>query len=668
MVCFAACNCLKEDGKKEKRFYCNESRSTTGFAYSSLQHRWGLKIHPGIPLIYTNLLIFLVAIFLFSMDSAPEIPLLPGWLAAIVLVVLLAGYDRLCRYVFAKKEAFVSAGYFRAEKTLMIGALFFFLATLYLCDAKYYLAVFSFGNRLPAVVNFFGLGLFLIYLSLMWRIGRINYGTIFGRRYNAAVFIGSNIKSNLPIVLPWVILSLLYDLTSLVPSPSLHAVLASQWGDLIFFSIFLLFVMFFFPPMVRRLWGCRKLPDGPLKEHLTRFCERQQFSAELYLWPLFEGQALTAGVMGVVPGLRYILLTPAIIETMSLAELEAVMAHEIGHVKKGHLLLYALLIGGFSVLTAILAEPLIYLLLSREFFYSVMARGHVSPDTVLTLAGAIPLLFSMIIYFRYIFGYFIRNFERQADLHVFSVLGSSHTLISAFEKIAALSGDIRDKPSWHHFSLGERIAYLQRSEKDPENLNRHNRKVRYSLVGYIVILATMIGLVQLIPTAQLARQYEENFAEVVLLEKARQEPEKALWKRLLGDLMVSRQLERKAFEAYEQALALEPANPEIMNNLAWLLLTSADQSLRDPARALTLARSAVIVQPRGYILDTLAMAYWANDLVEEAVASARQAIVVDPAQRKYYQAQIERFVRHRYQEIPKPEPRADDRAGGDRKS
>ncbi|MGB5231612.1 MAG: M48 family metalloprotease [Desulfoprunum sp.] len=617
-------------------------------------------------MIYTNLLIFLVAIFLFSMDAAAEAPLLPGWLAAIVCVMLLAGYDRLCRYIFARKDAFVSAGYFRAERTLMIGALFFFLATLYLCDAKYYLAVFSFGNRLPAMVNFFGLALFLAYLSLMWRIGRINYGKVFGRRYPVAVFIGSNIKSNLPIVLPWVVLSLLYDLTALVPSPPLHALLASQWGDLIFFSVFLLFVMFFFPPLVRRLWGCEKLPEGPLKEHLTRFCSRQQFSAELYLWPLFEGQALTAGVMGIVPGLRYVLLTPAIIETMSLAELEAVMAHEIGHVKKGHLLLYVLLIGGFSVLTAILAQPLIYLLLSREFFYSVMAKGQVSPDTVLTLAGAVPLLIVMIIYFRYIFGYFIRNFERQADLHVFSVLGSSHALISAFEKIAALSGDIRDKPSWHHFGLGERIACLEKSEKDPENIGRHNRKVRYSLIGYVVILATLVGLVQLIPTAQLARQYEESFAEVVLLEKARQEPEKALWKRLLGDLMVSRQLEAKAFEAYEQALALEPANPEIMNNLAWLLLTSVDPSLRDPGRALTLARSAVIIQPRGYIFDTLATAYWANDLVEEAVASERQAIIADPGQRKYYQAQIERFIRHNYQETLKRRPGTDDRAGGNR--
>jgi len=403
-----------------------------------------------------------------------------------------------------------------------------------------------------------------------------------------------------------------------------------------------------------------------LKEHLTRFCSRQQFSAELYLWPLFEGQALTAGVMGIVPGLRYVLLTPAIIETMSLAELEAVMAHEIGHVKKGHLLLYVLLIGGFSVLTAILAQPLIYLLLSREFFYSVMAKGQVSPDTVLTLAGAVPLLIVMIIYFRYIFGYFIRNFERQADLHVFSVLGSSHALISAFEKIAALSGDIRDKPSWHHFGLGERIACLEKSEKDPENIGRHNRKVRYSLIGYVVILATLVGLVQLIPTAQLARQYEESFAEVVLLEKARQEPEKALWKRLLGDLMVSRQLEAKAFEAYEQALALEPANPEIMNNLAWLLLTSVDPVVAGSWTGVDAGPQRRDYPARGISFDTLATAYWANDLVEEAVASERQAIIADPGQRKYYQAQIERFIRHNYQETLKRRPGTDDRAGGNR--
>lgn len=639
---------LREGGKNSKKIYHNIFGWSHLNAPDVIQTVNDSRTEECL-LIYTNLLIFLVAIFLFSMDTAADSPLLSGWSALAVFVLLLAGFDRLAKFVFGRRNTFTAAEYFRAEKKLTIAALCFFGATLYFCDAKYYLAVLSFGNRLPAFVNISGLSLFLLYLALMWRIGRINYRQIFGRSYSAIGFIVSNIKANLPIVLPWVILSLLYDLATLVPSPPLHALLASEWGDLLFFVVFLFFVLLFFPPLVKRLWGCKKLPDGPLKQHLLQFCEKQGFSADLYTWPLFEGQALTAGVMGVVPGLRYILLTPAIIETMSLAELEAVMAHEIGHVKKGHLLLYILLIGGFSVFAGMLAEPLIYLLLSRESFYAVMAKGQISPETVITFVGAVPLLLFMLIYFRYIFGYFIRNFERQADLHVFSVIGSSGALISAFEKIAVLSGDIRDQPSWHHFGIGERVDYLERSEQNPELIERHNRKVWSSLLCYIVILVLAIGLARQIPTEQLARHYEESYAEAVLLEKARQEPEKALWYRLLGDLMVNRKMERKAFDAYEKAFALEPANPEVMNNLAWLILTSRDLSLRDPLRALTLARTAAAIQPKGYILDTLAMAYWANDLVSEAVISERQAIFADPGQRKYYQMQIERFIHQTYE-------------------
>lgn len=584
------------------------------------------------------------------MNTTAETPLLPGWSALGVFIVLLGGYYTAARILFKTPEAFTSAGYFRVEKKLTIIALLFFLATLYLCDAKYYLAVLSFGNRLPAFVNISGLALFLLYLTLMWRVGRTNYRHVFGRSYSAGEFITVNIRANLPIVLPWIALSLLNDLAALIPSPELQAYLASEWGDLAFFVLFLFFVLLFFPPLVRRLWDCKELPDGPLKKHLTAFCKKQGFSAGFYLWPLFEGQALTAAVMGVVPGLRYILLTPAIIETMTLAELESVMAHEIGHVKKGHLLLYALLIGGFSVFAAMMMEPLIYALLSRESFYSLMVKGHISPETVLTIVGATPLLLFMIVYFRYIFGYFIRNFERQADLHVFRVMGDSRALIRAFEKIAVLSGNIREQPSWHHFGIGERVRYLEKCEKNQEHIVRHDRKVQLSLLCYAVVLLLAFGLVRQIPTEELSRQYEERFAEAILLEKARQEPEKALWPRMLGDLMVSKKMERKALESYEKALNLEQANPEIMNNLAWLLLTSEDSTLRDPIRALNLARTAATIQPKGYILDTLAMAYWANGFIEEAITSERQAIFADPGQRRYYQAQIERFKHQKYEE------------------
>ena len=217
-----------------------------------------------------------------------------------------------------------SAGYFRAEKKLSILAIVLYAGLLFFTDIKYYFTVFSFGDRLPALVNIAGLALFISFLSIMWSAARKSYFFVFGKHYQLSSFLALNIKTNLPIVLPWVALSLFYDLLAIAPFGGLKTFVYSTWGDLLFFGIFLLFVMIFFPPLVRRLWGCMELPEGRLNDHLSDFCRRQNFAVELYIWPLFEGKVLTAGVMGLVPGLRYILLTPAIIETMTVAELEAV--------------------------------------------------------------------------------------------------------------------------------------------------------------------------------------------------------------------------------------------------------------------------------------------------------------------------------------------------------
>jgi Zn-dependent protease with chaperone function len=600
--------------------------------------------------MYTNLLLFLVAIFIFSLTSIPQEPLLPGWLSMVVFIFFLIGYGSLAQKLFRRPAALKSAGYFQTEKQLSILALVFFGATLYLCDAKYYLSFISFGDIAPSLVNFAGLLLFVLFLAIMWRAGQRNYELIFGKKHSATTFIFSNIKINMPIVLPWIILSVLYDVVALLPFPGLQEILVSEWGDLLFFGVFLLFVLLFFPPMVRKLWGCKRLPEGNLRRHLEAFCAKQNFSAEFYLWPLFEGQMLTAGVMGILPGLRYILITPALIETMSLAELEAVMAHEIGHVKKYHMLLYVFLIVGFSVLVGMLAEPFIYMFLSLDFLNRLMAAGGIAVETVLVLAGAIPLLVFMLVYFRVIFGYFIRNFERQADLFSLQTMGNGNALVSAFEKIAVLSGNIRDQHNWHHFGIGERIDCLEHAQREPERIRRHNRKVRNSLLAYSAILVLTIVLVRQIPTEALAQRYQENYAEAVLLQKVKQEPERALWQRLIGDLMLVRKMEEKALAAYEKAYTLEPVNPEIMNNLAWLLLTSEDLTLRDPNKALTLARGAATLQPKGHVLDTLATAYWANDLIEEAVRAEKQAAAVDPAQKRYYLAQINKFINQSYEE------------------
>jgi Zn-dependent protease with chaperone function len=600
--------------------------------------------------MYTNLLLFLVAIFVFSIDTVPSSPLLPGWQALLLFILLLIGYNWLAVTLFARPGAYRSAGYFQTEKQLSVLALFFFGASLHVCDCKYYFSLLSLGKSMPALVNFAGLMLFVLFLVIMWRAGQKNYEEIFSRKQSTPKFILSNIKANLPIVLPWVILSLFYDIVALLPFPGLQKVMGSEWGELLFFGFFLFFVLIFFPPLVRMLWGCKKIPDGYLKRHLDLFCAKQNFKAEYYLWPLFEGRVLTAAVMGIVPGLRYILLTPALIETMSTAELEAIMAHEIGHVKKYHLLLYVFLIIGFSLLVGMLAEPFIYMFLSLDTLNELIVVSGISAETVLTLVGSVPLLIFMLVYFRFIFGYFIRNFERQADLFSLATIGDSKALVSAFEKISILSGNIRDQRNWHHFGIGERIDCLENAENNPEQIGRHNQKVRYSLLAYGAILLLTVLAVRQIPTDALAQRYQENFAESILLQKVKQEPDRALWQHLIGDLMLTRKMEEKALEAYQKAYSLEPVNPEIMNNFAWLLLTSENLSLRDPAKALTLARAAAVLAPKGHVLDTLATAYWANGLIQEAVETEKQAAAVDVAQRRFYQAQIIKFTSKTYEE------------------
>ncbi len=564
--------------------------------------------------------------------------------------LLLFGYDRLVKWLFSSHETIRTSGYFSAEKKLSILAVAFFVATLHLCDVKYYLSWMSVGGRIPALVNIGGLVIFMLYFSLIWRRARKNYAIVFGRQYSASAFVCSNIKANLPIVIPWIILSLCYDLVLFISWPPLQAIFTSEWGDLIFFGIFLFFIVIFFPPLVRKLWGCKPIPNGPLRDHLATFCAKQKFSSQYYYWPLFEGRVLTAGVMGMLPKFRYILITPALIETMTLDELDAVMAHEIGHVKRKHLLLYVLLIGSFSVLAGMFIEPLWIFFLSRDAFFTFVTKVNLSLETIVVIFYAVPLLLLLLLFFRFVFGYFMRNFERQADLNVFSAIGNCTSLISAFEKIAVIGGNTRDQPSWHHFGIGERIDYLERCERDPSWIEQHNRKVKWSLIGYVMILIVGVGVIRQVPLDSMAAEYQAKYRVAELLEKIESETDKSVWLRLMGNMLLNKKLEREALTAYEQALELEPSDPEVLNNIAWLLLTSKELELRDPMRALTLARTAALVKPSGHVYDTLATAYWANGFVEEAVFIEQKAILADPNLKNYYRIQAERFTQLTYEE------------------
>lgn len=600
-------------------------------------------------MIYNNLIYILIVILLFTTTSVPESPSL-AFLQAFA-AWLVKGYFYYRATVAAGRPGQIrnSRQYFNFERKFSILAIVSFAVDVYFLDCKYYLSFLPLADHLPVLVDAAGLGLFFLYLTVMWGAARKSYQVIFGRQYSSRSFLVSNIKNNLPIVLPWLLLSLFVDLFQLIPSPLLKRLPASEWSEVVVFIVFFIFLAVTFPALIRRLWGCTPMPAGPARSHIEQFCARQNFTySDIMYWPLFEGQALTAGIMGIYKKLRYLLITPALLNTLTPDEVEAVMAHEIGHAKKYHLQLYLFLFLGFAILVSLVADPILYLILSSDIFYRIASFTGSSPESGLTFWGTAPLFVIMIVYFRYIFGFFMRNFERQADLYVFKAIGNSDSLAGSLEKIGWLSGNIRDLPSWHHFGISQRVEFLEKCRKAPALIRKHDIKVYGFLVLYVLLLAGAVGLLQKMPMDHLRVHSKNKFVEAVVRHKAVREPENPVWHRLLGDILQERKMAAGAREEYERALGLNPADPETMNNLAWLLITSTDKKLRAPERALVLAQNAAEALPEGFVIDTLATAYWANGQRENAVAVAREAMAIDPANYGYYRKQINRFLNHDY--------------------
>lgn len=602
-------------------------------------------------MIYNNLLYLLVVILILTTTSVPEAPVLSwpdGFLFFLVKGLL---YLFLARARHRPGRIVNSRDYFSVERKLSILAILFFALDIYLLDGKYYLARLPLALQLPIIADLAGVLLFFGYLVLMWLAARPSYEQLFARRYRAGVFIRSNLAANLPIVLPWLLISLLFDLLRLLPFPTVREFTSSPWGEPILLLIIFIGLALTFPALIRRVWKCTPLPPGPARARIEAFCRARNFAyTDILLWPLFEGQAITAGVMGLSKRLRYLLVAPALLKTMAPEELDAVVAHEMGHVKKHHLQFYLLLFIGFGLTISMIATPVLYLMLSSDQFYTLLSLSHADPEAGIAFWGTLPLFLIMILYFRYIFGFFMRNFERQADLQVFPAMGTAEPLISSLEKIGWLSGNTRDLPSWHHFGIGQRVDFLRACQQDPSRIRKHDRKVYLALALYLLLLAGGAGFLQSAPLELLQVHSQNKFVEEVLRQKIRQEPQNVIWFRLLGDLQQERGLFHEAKTAYLRALELRPLHPEVLNNLAWLLATSPDAEVRDPARALALARTAAEINPDGYILDTLATTLWANDRPVEALAAEEEAIAKDPANRSYYRQQMKRFLDHPYHE------------------
>ena len=602
--------------------------------------------------MFGNFLYFIIVLLIYLTYQPSEETYFSGLESLTLFIGLIAAFFYLTLFLFRRVEKRVGIGDFNrldhqfhailTRQSIM--AIFIFAIDIYGLNLSSFLIDVWLFKKAPTLEALLFLGLFVFYLALVWACAHGPYKKLYRSDISRRSYVLSNITFSVPVLLPWLLLSGFADLIKALPFEWPARFLETTEGEVTYFLVFLLFVAVVGPALIQKFWQCKPIETGEHRNRIEDLCRKANLDyADILYWPIFGGRMITAGVMGLIKKFRYILVTPSLLRLLEPAEIDAVIAHEIGHVKKKHLVFYLLFFVGYMLLSYLTFDMILFGIIYAEPVYWFINKTGFEQTTVVSTLFSLVIIIVFIIYFRFIFGFFMRNFERQADIYVYTLFESAKPLISTLEKIVVTSGQSADRPNWHHFSIKERIDYLKKCEANPNYIQRHNRRVNKSIGIYLagILLIGFFGYQ--LNSGVIGDKLNQSFLEKVIARELQKSPENPNLYRFLGDLYYNRKDYEGTRDAYERALELRLHDPHVLNNLAWLYATCEIESMRNPERSLMLARLAAKLEQSSYIFDTLAESYFINGMHQEAIAAGERALAMAKGNYAYYRAQLEKF-------------------------
>jgi Zn-dependent protease with chaperone function len=602
--------------------------------------------------MFGNFIYFIVVLLIYLTYQPSEETNLSGVDSLILFFGLIGLFSYLTWFLFRRIERRMSGGrdlsaddQFHA--TLMrqsILAVLLFAINIYGLNLPSFLVSLAPFSVIPTLLALLFLLLFILYLAIVWACAYGPYQKLYRSDINRWSYVISHISFSVPVLLPWLFLSGIADLIQALPFDLPKRFLSTTEGEVVYFLFFLVAVAVTGPAFIQKFWRCRPLENGYQRSRIESLCRRAGLNyADILYWPIFGGKMITAGVMGLIKKFRYILVTRSLLKLLEPEEVDAVIAHEIGHIKKKHLLFYLIFFVGYLLLSYVTFDLIIFSIIYAEPVYWFIHTTGFNQTTVVSGIFSLVIICLFLIYFRFIFGFFMRNFERQADVYVYALFDSAGPLITTLQKIAATSEQSADRPNWHHYSIRERIDYLQKCETNPVWITRQDRKVKKSIGVYLACLVLLGGLGYQLNLGTMGERINSHFFEKILLREIATSPDNPNLYSLLGDIYYNQKNYAGVRDAYERSLALQPDNAQVLNNLAWLYATCEDPSLRDPARALDLAKQAIHLEKSSHIWDTLAESFYVNEMYAEAVMAAEDALALARRSRSYYEDQLKKF-------------------------
>jgi STE24 endopeptidase len=272
---------------------------------------------------------------------------------------------------------------------------------------------------------------------------------------------------------------------------------SEQWADAAVSLASAAAVFLMAPVILRYVLHTRPLADSPLRQRLEAMCQSAGLGyREILLWHT-DNHMGNAAVMGVLPFVRYILLSDLLLETMSDRQIEAVFAHELGHVAHKHLTW-----SGVFVIVLLLAA------IGPGKWVGDISSAHLPAwmaDVALPAIGAIGGLLLL-------FGVLSRFFERQADVYAARtiewinqtgptaatrrpaglVVGEYGATVfgSALYRVAVINNIPIASRTLTHGSISDRIEYLRVLSADPARTRRFDRFMIWIYIALLAGLAT----------------------------------------------------------------------------------------------------------------------------------------------------------------------------------
>lgn len=262
--------------------------------------------------------------------------------------------------------------------------------------------------------------------------------------------------------------------------PEQRDILSAQTTTLLT-PVGVLIVFVLAPLVIRYVWHTAPLQPGEVRDRMLAMCDLHRVRVrQLLIWRTGGGM-VNAAVTGLVRQVRYILLSDGLLDQVSPRAVEAVMAHEIAHVKLRHIVwMVAVLFASLGLIDLVIYHSL-EAIAGQWATAQTSAQGDppvmdlTDPQT-LTLISAVPVFLLTIL----IFGWVSRRIERQADVFAARHLAQSseertyddagqlifdedsiHTMVHALQRVSELNHAPVGRKSWRHGSIAWRQAHLR---------------------------------------------------------------------------------------------------------------------------------------------------------------------------------------------------------------